>query len=44
MKGEMLVKEWDICITEITNCHEDITLSHRWKQLQPDRAVSEIVF
>lgn len=39
MKGEMLVKEWDICITEVTNCHEDITLSHKWKQ--PHRSTED---
>lgn len=32
MQGEMLVKEWDICITDIINCHEDITLSYKWKR------------
>ena len=31
MKGEMLLKEWDITITDITNCHDDITLSYKWK-------------
>ena len=31
MKGEMLLKEWDITVTDITNCHDDITLSYKWK-------------
>lgn len=42
MKGEMLLNEWDITVTEIVNCHEDITLSHKWKQ--PHRSTEDTCY
>lgn len=42
MKGEMLLNEWDMTITDIVNCHIDITLSHKWKT--PHRTTGDTCF
>lgn len=42
MKGEMLLHDWDLSINDIISCHEDITLSYKWKR--PNRSTGEICY